>query len=201
MNFMIGHLTKNTDLLKIAPKKYIGDLSNFNMAFTLLWAYVNYSQWLIIYSGNLAEEAPWFLERMRNGWQYVAGSLIFIQFLLPFLTLAIGTNLKREPRRMMWVAGLILFMRAVDLFWLTQPTHRSHFSIHWLDVASIVGIGGVWLWFWASEFRKTKEYVSLNDPRLHGEWPPHGNHRELEQHGGDAHGIEAHAGTEVKAHG
>ena len=200
LNIMIGVLSKDTDLLKLAPRKYIGDLGNLNMAFTLLWAYVNYSQWLIMYAANISEESVWFLQRMRFGWQYVAGALIFIQFVLPFLTLAIGTNVKREPHRLKYVAGLILFMRAVDLFWVTQPTHRSHLTIHWLDIATFAGIGGMWMWMWTRELRKAKTWVPENDVRLHGEWPPVEDHGQAEaraNHGGEEGGFESHAGVET----
>lgn len=172
INIMVGVLSKDTDLLTFAPRKYLGDLGNFNMAITLLWAYLNYSQWLIMYSGNISEEGAWFLQRMRHGWQYMAGALICIQFVLPFLTLAIGTNIKREPHRLKWVAGLILFMRCVDMFWYTQPSHRSHLTVNFLDIATFAGIGGIWLWAWTRELNKTKTWVPVNDTRLHGEWPP-----------------------------
>jgi hypothetical protein len=87
------------------------------------------------------------------------------------------------------------------LFWFTQPTHRSHFSIHWLDIATFAGIGGLWLWFFAKELSKEKHYVPLHDPRLHGEWPPHAAHDAdkagpREQRGGEEGGFEAHAGVE-----
>jgi hypothetical protein len=182
INIMIGVLSKDTDLLKFAPRKYLGDLGNFNMAITLLWAYLNYSQWLIMYAGNIAEEGSWFLQRMRHGGQYMAGALMCVQVILPFLTLAIGTNIKREPHRLKYVAGLVLFMRAVDMFWYTQPSHRTYLTVHWLDIATFAGIGGIWIWVWARELSKVKTWVSVNDPRLHGEWPP-----ELEPH---AHSID-----------
>lgn len=200
LNVMIGVLSKNTDLLKMVPRKYLGDLGNFNMAFTLLWAYLNYSQWLIIYSANVSEETVWFLQRMRNGWQYMAGALIFIQFVLPFLTLAIGTNIKREPHRLKYVAGLILFMRAVDLFWFTQPSHRTYLSIHWLDIATFAGIGGMWMWMWTKELSKATTWVPENDVRLHGEWPPHEDHGQAAPRsvrGGEEGGFESHAGVEM----
>jgi hypothetical protein len=195
LNVMIGVLSKDNDLLKWVPRKYIGDLGNLNMAFTLLWAYFNYSQWLIMYAANISEETVWFLQRMRNGWQYLAGALILVQFLLPFLTLAIGTDIKRTPSRLKWVAGIILFMRAVDLFWFSQPTHRTHLGIHWIDIAAFAGIGGIWMWMWTKELSKAKTWVQENDVRLHGEWPPHEDHHAAAP--GDEVGPAAHAGVET----
>jgi len=183
-----------TGILERVPRKYFRDLGNLTLAFTLLWAYMAFSQWVIIYTANVAEEAGWYARRAHNGWQYVAGSLIFIQFALPFFVLLVGSNIKKRPALLARVAVLIIVMRFVDLFWNTAPNfeNRQNLSMSWLDIAAPIGIGGIWLFFFAGELMKTRYLVPLHDPRFSNEMD-------------GAPATHAHAplasGTEVSAHG
>jgi hypothetical protein len=110
-----------------------------------VWAYLGFSQFLLIWSGNLEEEIPWYVARLQGGWSYVGLALILFHFALPFVLL-LSADLKRNRVTLAAVALLVLAMRVVDLFWLIVPAYRVGLSVHLLDVAALVGVGGVWLW-------------------------------------------------------
>lgn len=121
------------------------DLGNLLLGFVMLWAYFVLSQWLIIWSGNLPEEAVWYTHRNRGGWQWLPGALVLFHFFVPFLLLLSRRN-KRKVEFLAAIAAMILLMRLVDLFWYIAPAFRTgELRLHWLDLAAPVGIGGIWL--------------------------------------------------------
>lgn len=123
------------------------DIGNLMLTFTLLWAYLSLSQFLIIWAGNLPEEITYYKRRLSPGWNEMGSFLIAFQFLVPFIALLSG-NTKRTPRLLMTVAIWILFMRVVDIFWVIVPAFRANFGIHPMDIVAFVGIGIIWLgWF------------------------------------------------------
>jgi len=143
--------------------RHFHDLGKLLLAFTMLWAYLNFSQFLIIWSGNLPEEIPWYLERIRGGWGYVALLLVFGHFGLPFLLL-LSQDLKKKSRMLAGVAIFILTMRLVDIIWLVAPTFGHHgFPIHWMDIAIPAGLVGVWLLVFTRNLR-SRALMPLNDP-------------------------------------
>jgi hypothetical protein len=101
-------------------------------------------QYLIIWSGNLPEETPWYQRRTTGPWQFVALSLIVLHFFLPFLLL-LYRQTKRKPRYLASVAGLLLVMRYVDLLWLVMPAVSPSWHTIWLSVAALLAVGGWWL--------------------------------------------------------
>ena len=141
------------------------DLGKFMLAFVMLYAYFAFSQFLIIWSGNLPEETPWYLARLHGGWQYLAIGVVLFQFALPFMIL-LSRNLKRNARRLAVIALLVLGARLIDLFWLLKPAFSpAQFSIHWMDVAAVLGVGGLWLSFFLWRLRG-QPLLPLNDPDL-----------------------------------
>jgi hypothetical protein len=151
------------------------DLGNLMLAFTMLWAYMAFSQFLIIWSGNLPEEIPWYLRRARGAWQWVALALIVFHFFLPFFVLLFREN-KRYGRLLARVAAWILAMHWLDLVWLIIPAsiEVSHSraagpQIPWgavlSSLASLVGVGGIWV---AAFVWRLKGWpmVPLNDPNI-----------------------------------
>ena len=127
--------------------------------------YFSFSQFLIIWSGNLTEEIPWYLERLRGGWEYVALSLVLFHFALPF-ALLLSRDLKRSSRSLLFIAGLILIMRQVDLFWLVTPDFRKgRFGVSWSDFVAPVALGGLWLAFFCSQLRR-RPLLPLCDPHI-----------------------------------
>ncbi len=139
------------------------DLGKLLFALVMLWAYLSFSQFLIIWAGNLPEEIPWFIERLRGGWQYVAIVLVAGHFFLPFLLL-LSRDLKRNRPALLTMAVVILAMRFVDTYWLIAPAFpHEGFALHWMDLAAIAGVGGLWL---AVFFRllQSRERLPMHDP-------------------------------------
>jgi hypothetical protein len=125
------------------------DLGNLMLAFVMLWAYVALSQFLIIWSGNLPEETPWYYIRLHGGWGGVALALVVLHWAIPFLILLVRKN-KQQARILAGLALGMLVMRLVDLIWMVAPSFHEHgLSIHWLDVAAPVAVGGLWIAFFA----------------------------------------------------
>ena len=146
----------------VLKPRHFHDLGKLLLAFTMLWAYMNFSQFLIIWSGNLPEEIPWYIERFRGGWGVVAIALVVGHFGLPFLLL-LSEDLKKS-RWLARVAIFILVMRLVDIIWLIAPSFEHHgFPIHWMNVAIPAGLAGVWLFLFARQLR-SRPLMPLNDP-------------------------------------
>lgn len=145
------------------PRLHFLDLGKLLLAFVMLWAYFSFSQFLIIWAGNLPEEIPFFANRLRGGWQYVSVVILLGHFALPFVLL-LSRDLKRRPYLLAKVAIAILVMRLVDLIWIVEPMfpHRG-FPIHWMDVALPLGLVGVWTFLFARNLR-SRALLPLNDP-------------------------------------
>lgn len=149
----------------VVEKKHFHDLGNLLLAFLSLWAYVNLSQFLIIWSGNLPEEIGWYLHRMHGGWGVLAIVIVAFHFFVPFALLLLRRN-KRRGEILAKIAAGVILVRFIDLFWLIVPNFHQHgFHIHWLDVAAPVGMGGLWLAAFAWQL-KGRELLPFNDPRL-----------------------------------
>jgi hypothetical protein len=147
------------------------DLGKLTLAFLLLWAYFSVSQLIIVWSGNIPEEASWYARRLSTSWKALGAVLVLCHFALPFIVL-LSRDLKRRPWRLIWLSGWLILMRYVDLYWMFGPElHGSiqgrptPFTVHWLDFVLWFAIGGIWLWFWAGELRK-RPLLPLNDPFL-----------------------------------
>jgi hypothetical protein len=164
-----------SDLLK---PHHFHDLGKLMFAFVMLWAYFNFSQYLLTFAANLVEEIPYMITRTSHGWQYLAVFLVAFHFFVPWFLL-LSRNLKRTPHRLVVVAAWILFMRFTDIFMLVSPEfdaagpnlhlatgeHASHVFIHWLDLAAPLAIGGLWLWMFFTELRQ-RPLLAAGDPYL-----------------------------------
>jgi hypothetical protein len=142
------------------------DLGNLLLGFIMLWAYFSLSQFLIIWAGNLPEEIPWYLKRLEGGWQWVGTALIIFHFALPFAAL-LSRDLKRNRRTLTVIALTVLVFRFVDLYWLVTPVFSpSQLAVHWLDVVTFVGVGGLWFatYIWCLQGRAL---LPQNDPAFH----------------------------------
>jgi hypothetical protein len=166
------------------------DLGKLMFAFVMLWAYFNFSQYLLTYAANLVEEIPYFLARTSHGWEYLALFLVVFHFAVPWLLL-LSRDRKRNPYRLVMVAAWILFMRYADLYMLVTPEfaatgenlhlltgdggHESHFFVHWLDVAAPIGIGGIWLWMFFTQLAQ-RPLFAVGDPYLREAMETGGGH-------------------------
>lgn len=158
-------LSRQKPMAEVLQPSHFQDLGKLTLAFVMLWAYLSFSQFLIVWSGNLPEETPYYLKRLTGGWQWIQLSLILFHFTLPFILL-LSRALKREGNRLWKVAALVLVMRFVDLYLLISPTgHDSRFQFHWLDLAALIGIGGVWLSFFTQQLQK-RPVLPIHDPEF-----------------------------------
>ena len=128
----------------ILKPSHFRDLGNLMLAFTMLWAYTNFSQFLLVWYGNIKEETPYYLKRMHGGWGVVSLILIVFHFFLPFFMLLMR-GIKDHPKTIGIVTVIILLMRFVDAVWLVVPAHFNHFHFSWITLAAFLGIGGLWL--------------------------------------------------------
>ena len=125
--------------------KQLHDLGNMLLTLVIFWTYLSFSQFLIIWAGNLPREISWYVHRREGGWAYVAGFLALFQFLTPF-ALLLSRAMKRDACRLRPIACLVLGTNVVTLFWLVAPAfHPQGFKLHWLDAAAFAGVGGLWL--------------------------------------------------------
>jgi hypothetical protein len=162
---VLARLAGEPPLERAVSAQVLHDLGKLLFAFVMLWAYVNLSQFLIIWSGNLPEELPWYLERLQGGWRALALLLVVAHFALPFLML-LSRDVKRNASLLAGVAVGILVMRLVDLFWLVGPElHEPGAAFHWLDLAATAGVGGLWLYAFARELTAAP-LLPVGDPEL-----------------------------------
>ena len=160
-------LADREPLSNVVSPAYLVDLGNFLLAFVMLWAYMAFSQYIVIWSGNLPEEIPWYLHRTTGGWQWIALFLIIFHFAVPFLLL-LSRVTKRSVQMLSAVAAALIVARFVDLFWLVVPAfHHTGVHIHWMDLVAPIGIGGIWMWFFIWQV-KARSLLPLYDPRLAG---------------------------------
>jgi hypothetical protein len=150
----------------VAPAHF-HDLGNLLLAFVMLWAYIAFSQFLIIWSGNLPEEIPWYVHRTQGGWQWIGLWLLVFHFAVPFLLL-LSRGTKRSAQILATVALTIICMQLVDLFWLVMPAfHPARLYVHWLDIVAPLGIGGLWMAVYVWQLQR-RPLLPLHDPRLQG---------------------------------
>ncbi len=160
-------LSLHGPLAEAAQPAQFQDLGNLTLVCLLLWTYTAFSQFLIIWAENLVDEAPWYLHRTEGGWLGVAIVLIVLQFAAPFVLLLFRA-VKRSARALSLVAVGILVMQWVGIVWLVAPGfHPGAFSIHWMDVAAPLGVGGIWLAVFLRGLRD-RPLLPLHDPRFAG---------------------------------
>jgi hypothetical protein len=152
-------------LARVVSPNAFHDLGKLMLAFVMLWAYFAFSQFLIVWGANLPEEIPWYLSRGRGGWQWLSGALIVFHFALPFVVL-LSRGVKRSPRRLALVALALGGVRYLDIFWLMAPAfHPDGFTMHWLDLTVVVGVGGLWVALFVTRL-DARPLVPANAPEL-----------------------------------
>lgn len=161
-------LLRNTKpLSSVLTTQHFHDLSNLMLAFTMLWSYMSFAQFLIIWAENLPDEIPWYVRRFSGGWGYIAFFIAIFHFAVPFFLLLMRF-IKRNPNLIYWVALWIICIRLVDNFWIIMPAFRQHgLEIYWTDIVAPIAIGGLWLAFFIWHL-KARPLLPLHDPRLRG---------------------------------
>jgi len=151
---------------------YYHDLGKLLLAMVMLFAYFSFSQFLIIWSGNLPEEIPFYLRRLRGWWQYVGLFIVVFHFVLPFAML-LSRGIKRHARTLRNIAVLMLLMRVVDLIFIIAPAAYQDTAepsgIHWQDLltmtAAAAGLFGIWLWYFFGQLTG-RPLMPLGSPDL-----------------------------------
>jgi hypothetical protein len=157
-------LAPHPPLSAIASPGRFHDLGKLLLTFVMVWAYFAFSQFLIIWAGNLPEEIPHYLRRLSGGWQWLGLALVALQFALPFLLL-LSRGRKRDPRRLRRIAVLVLGMGLANTYLLAAPAFSETVAFHWLDAAAVAGIGGLWVGFFLWQLG-CRPLLPLGDPYL-----------------------------------
>jgi hypothetical protein len=149
---------------KILTTRHVHHLGNLLLTFVILWAYLAYSQFIIIWSGNLPEENSWYLRRSGD-WSVITVIVLVLHFFVPFFLL-LSRRLKRVIRPLSLIAVGIFVMRVVDMYWLVMPSFApEHIKIAWTDVLAPLAIGGFWCAAFARQL-KNRPLLAQHDPRF-----------------------------------
>ncbi len=176
-NGMVVTSSKYRPFSGYVDTKTLHDLGNLMFALTIFWAYISFSQYIIIWSANLSEEAGWYLKRADGAYEIIGYGLLIFHFAFPFLVL-IQRKFKRNPSYLKTMAIYILTVHFFDILWQIKPAFQDvadaplPLNIHWLDFAAVAGIGGIWLFLYLSSLQKSKEpLVARHDFRMKGAKP------------------------------
>ena len=162
---LITHLAEAPPVSTVLTPQHLHDLGNLLLAFVMLWAYIGFSQFLIIWAGNLPEEVPWYIHRTQGGWEWLGRFVLLLHFGLPFVVLLSRTS-KRRAQVLGRLAAGLLMMHLLELFWLVLPAFSpSWLVIHWLDVGLPIGMGGLWMAVFVWQLQR-RALLPLHDPRL-----------------------------------
>jgi hypothetical protein len=165
--FMIALLvlfSKHAPFAGFVKKQHYHDLGNLMLAFTMLWAYMSFAQFLIIWAENLPDEIPWYIRRFSGGWGYVGWFISIFHFFVPFVLLLMRF-VKKHPERLRAVALWLIFVRFLDIYWFVQPAFRQRgFEFYWTDLAALIGMGGIWFAYFLRNL-KARPMLVPHDPR------------------------------------
>jgi hypothetical protein len=124
----------------------VHDHGKLMLAFVMVWAYFNFSQWLIIWAGNLPTEITFYIRRIEGGWGSLGAFLALFGFVIPFAML-LSRPFKRNIKKLVWLAVWMLVIRYLDLFWIIEPNFSKTLAITVADIVVPVAIGGIWMWY------------------------------------------------------
>ncbi|MFI5118075.1 MAG: hypothetical protein ACHP8B_15395 [Terriglobales bacterium] len=164
MIIVVAALSSSEPYAGIIQERHLHDLGKLLFAFNMLWAYFDFSQLLIIWSGNQPEEITFYRTRLYGGWGVVAVIVLLFSFALPFLVL-LSRDVKRSAGLISKVAIWMILMRLVDLFWMTRPEFSRSARPTWLDIVVPIALIGLWVGFFAYNL-KQQPLLPLGDPKL-----------------------------------
>ncbi len=157
-------LASRSSLSEILSGRYMNDLGNLMLTFVILWAYMAFSQFLIIWAGNLPDEIPWYLHRVKNGWELIALALVVFHFAVP-LFLLLFRGVKRRIGVLSLVTAAMLVFRLLDMFWNVEPAFNPNLQFHWLDWLLPLAMGGIWVAVFAWQLKR-QPLLPVHDPWL-----------------------------------
>jgi len=157
-------LSKREPFASFLTRQHYHDLGNLMLAFTMLWAYMSFSQFLIIWAENLPDEIPWYVRRFSGGWGYIAWTIAIFHFFVPFFLLLLRF-VKKNPTRLRTLAIWIIIMKILDVFWIVEPAFRQRgLEVYWTDVVAPIALGGIWLAYFIRNL-KARPLLASHDPR------------------------------------
>jgi hypothetical protein len=157
-------LSKREPFASFLTRQHYHDIGNLMLAFTMLWAYMSFAQFLIIWAENLPDEIPWYVRRFSGGWGYIAWTIAIFHFFVPFFLLLLRF-VKKNPTRLRTLAIWIIIMKILDVFWIVEPAFRQRgLEVYWTDLAALIGVGGVWLAYFIWNL-KARPLLPSHDPR------------------------------------
>ncbi len=158
-------LSRREPMSGIVQRSHFLDWGNLLLTLVMLWTYFAFSQYLLIWSGNLPEETSWYVARKHGGWGVIALAIVILQFAFPFLTL-LSRAAKKSSDRLATLALLILIMRVLDVIWLIEPAYDpGRFHLSWMDIVAPIAIGGLWIATFAWQLQK-RSLMPINDPQI-----------------------------------
>lgn len=162
---LLAWLGPRSSLSDIIGKENFHHLGSLLLAFTMLWAYMAFSQLLIIWSGDLPHEISWYLHRIAGGWRWVAVFLVLFHFFGPFFLL-LSRQLKKTRRALATIAGVMFAAHVVDVWWMITPSfYPEGIHVSWLDFTALFGVGGVWFFYFIFNL-ESRPLLPVNDPRF-----------------------------------
>lgn len=162
---LIFWLQKRGVMEKEVSKAHIYDIGAWFFGFTVFYAYIAFSQFLLIYYANISEEVLWFYHRLEGSWEAVAWLLLFGRFVIPFILL-LNRDTKHNRKLLAGVSVLVLVMHFIELYWIAMPTLHSHgVSFSWMDLTTLLGLGGIFLGLFFRTLR-SNSLIPTNDPKL-----------------------------------
>ena len=165
MAILIISFRKRKVLEGVLSVEHLHDVLRLAFGFTVFWAYMAFSQYMLIWYANVPEETVWFLDRWEGSWKIMSMVVLFGHFVVPFLVLLTRAN-KRRAGVALSIALWLLVMHFIDIYWIVMPNFQHHgFHFSWMDITCVVGIGGIFLWVFWTRLTRTA-LVPINDPRL-----------------------------------
>jgi len=161
---VLVELSGSAPMDRVVSAGHLHDLGKLLFAFLMLWAYLAFSQFLIIYMANLMEEVPHYIARNQGGYQYITIVLVVLHFIVPY-SILLSRDIKRDKTRLRIVALWLIFMRVVDYYWTIAPEFNPTLSLTLLDVALPIAIGGIFLALFARRLQ-SQPLLPLQDEGL-----------------------------------
>ena len=162
---MVFFLHRNGILNNTIRMPHLFDLGMWFFAFTIFYAYIAFSQLLLIYYANMPEETLWFYHRLEGSWKYISYALIFGRFVIPFLML-LNRSAKKNPKILLSSSILVVAIHYIELYWIVMPALNEHgVHISWMDISTLLGLGGIFFGLFFYKFKRHK-MVPVNDPNL-----------------------------------
>lgn len=158
-------LHRNGLLENTIRKPHIHDLATWFFGFTVFYAYIAFSQFLLIYYANMPEETLWYYHRLEGSWSVITYMILICRFVIPFLLL-LNRDSKHNTTLLTISSVLVIAMHIIELHWIVMPAiHTEGFTISWLDITTFIGLGGIFMGLFFNSFNK-HQIIPVNDPTL-----------------------------------